>query len=66
MLGESLDGKVVTIVGAGRIGRETARLVEAFGEAGSSTLGRADPLLPLWHRPTSSACTARSPRRRTI
>jgi glyoxylate reductase len=31
MLGESLDEKLVGIVGAGRIGRETARLVEAFG-----------------------------------
>ena len=31
MLGESLEGKTVLIVGAGRIGRETARLVEAFG-----------------------------------
>jgi glyoxylate reductase len=31
MLGESLDGKTVGIVGPGRIGRETARLVEAFG-----------------------------------
>ena len=31
MLGESLAGKRVLIVGAGRIGRETATLVEAFG-----------------------------------
>jgi glyoxylate reductase len=31
MLGESLDDKLVGIVGPGRIGRETARLVEAFG-----------------------------------
>jgi glyoxylate reductase len=31
MLGESLAGKTVLIVGSGRIGRETARLVEAFG-----------------------------------
>jgi glyoxylate reductase len=31
MLGESLDGKLVGIVGPGRIGGETARLVEAFG-----------------------------------
>src|SRR2546423_4193283 len=29
MLGESLDGKLVGIVGPGRIGRETARLLEA-------------------------------------
>jgi glyoxylate reductase len=31
MLGERLEGKNVLIVGSGRIGRETARLVEAFG-----------------------------------
>ena len=31
MLGERLEGKTVLIVGAGRIGRETARLAEAFG-----------------------------------
>jgi len=31
MLGERLEGKTVLIVGSGRIGRETARLVEAFG-----------------------------------
>jgi glyoxylate reductase len=31
MLGESLDGKTVAIVGPGRIGRETARLAEAHG-----------------------------------
>ena len=31
MLGSSLDGKQVLIVGPGRIGRETARLAEAFG-----------------------------------
>lgn len=31
MLGERLAGKTVLIVGAGRIGREAARLVEAFG-----------------------------------
>jgi glyoxylate reductase len=33
MLGERLEGKTVLIVGSGRIGRETARLVEAFGAA---------------------------------
>ena len=43
MLGESLEGKEVLIVGAGRIGRETARLVEAFG-ARPSFAGRADSL----------------------
>jgi glyoxylate reductase len=31
MLGERLAGKIVLVVGSGRIGRETARLVEAFG-----------------------------------
>lgn len=31
MLGSSLEGKRLLIVGAGRIGRETARLAEAFG-----------------------------------
>lgn len=31
MLGERLAGKTVLIVGSGRIGRETARLVTAFG-----------------------------------
>lgn len=31
MLGEGLEGKTLGIVGFGRIGRETARLAEAFG-----------------------------------
>jgi len=31
MLGASLDGKQLLVVGPGRIGRETARLAEAFG-----------------------------------
>ncbi|MDX6438585.1 MAG: glyoxylate reductase [Gaiellaceae bacterium] len=43
MLGEGLDGKTVGIVGAGRIGRETARLAEAFG-AQALFAGRDDPL----------------------
>jgi lactate dehydrogenase-like 2-hydroxyacid dehydrogenase len=43
MLGESLDGKLVGIVGPGRIGRETARLVEAFG-ARTAFAGRGDDL----------------------
>jgi glyoxylate reductase len=43
MLGESLDGKLVGIVGPGRIGRETARLVEAFG-ARTGFVGRGDDL----------------------
>lgn len=43
MLGEGLDGKTVGIVGPGRIGRETARLAEAFG-ARAVFAGRDDPL----------------------
>jgi glyoxylate reductase len=43
MLGESLDGKQLLIVGPGRIGRETARLAEAFG-AQASFAGRGDDL----------------------
>ncbi len=48
MLGERLAGKTVLIVGSGRIGRETARLVEAFG-ALAVLAGRGadlDELLP--------------------
>ena len=48
MLGERLAGKTVLIVGAGRIGRETARLVEALG-ARAVLAGRdadLDGLLP--------------------
>ena len=43
MLGERLEGKIVLIVGSGRIGRETARLVEAFG-AVPVLAGRDDDL----------------------
>jgi len=43
MLGESLDGKVLGVVGPGRIGRETGRLAEAFG-ATTIYAGRADRL----------------------
>src|SRR5215470_7369903 len=43
MLGESLDGKTIAIVGPGRIGRETARLAEAFG-AMPRYVGRGDSL----------------------
>ena len=43
MLGEGLVGKTVAIVGPGRIGRETGRLVEAFG-AQPRFVGRDDPL----------------------
>jgi glyoxylate reductase len=43
MLGEGLDGKTFGIVGPGRIGRETARLAEAFG-ARAVFAGRDDPL----------------------
>ena len=43
MLGSSLDGKWLLIVGPGRIGRETARLAEAFG-ARTCFAGRDDDL----------------------
>ena len=43
MLGHSLAGKRLLIVGPGRIGRETARLAEAFG-AQPSFAGRDDEL----------------------
>jgi glyoxylate reductase len=49
MLGESLDGKVLGIVGPGRIGRETARLAEAFG-AEPVFAGRGDSLPDLLAR----------------
>ncbi len=43
MLGESLDGKTVGVIGPGRIGRETARLTESFG-ASVMFAGRGEPL----------------------
>ncbi len=46
MLGSSLDGKRLLIVGPGRIGRETARLAEAFG-ATACFAGRSDDLRAL-------------------
>jgi lactate dehydrogenase-like 2-hydroxyacid dehydrogenase len=46
MLGEGLDGKVLGIVGPGRIGRETARLAEALGMQ-VVFAGRGEPLAPL-------------------
>jgi glyoxylate reductase len=46
MLGSGLAGKTMLVVGAGRIGRETARLAEAFGMR-VVLAGRSDPLLPL-------------------
>jgi len=49
MLGESLEGKVLGIVGPGRIGRETARLAEALGAA-PVYAGRDDSLPDLLAR----------------
>jgi glyoxylate reductase len=46
MLGEGLEGKVLGIVGAGRIGREAARLGEGLGLI-ARFAGRGDPLAPL-------------------
>lgn len=43
MLGESLEGKTVAIIGAGRIGHEVGRLVEPFG-ARPIYVRRRDPL----------------------
>jgi lactate dehydrogenase-like 2-hydroxyacid dehydrogenase len=46
MLGASLDGAALLVVGPGRIGRETARLAEAFG-ARVTFAGRNDDLAEL-------------------
>ncbi len=43
MLGSGLDGKTLLVVGPGRIGREVARLAEAFG-ARAVFAGRSDDL----------------------
>ena len=49
MLGEGLDGRVLGVVGPGRIGSETARLAEALGMR-VVVAGRGDPLEPLLER----------------
>ena len=49
MLGSSLDGKDLLVVGPGRIGRETARLAEAFG-ARPAFAGRDADLLGMLGR----------------
>jgi len=46
MLGTGLAGKTMLVVGPGRIGREIARLAEAFGMH-VTFAGRSDPLAPL-------------------
>jgi glyoxylate reductase len=46
MLGEGLQGKVLGILGPGRIGREVARLGEALGLL-PRLAGRGEPLAPL-------------------
>ena len=46
MLGEGLEGQVLGVVGAGRIGREVARLGEGLGLV-PRLAGRGDPLAPL-------------------
>jgi lactate dehydrogenase-like 2-hydroxyacid dehydrogenase len=43
MLGESLEGKELLVLGPGRIGRATAELAEALG-ARATFAGRSDPL----------------------
>ncbi len=47
MLGSSLDGAALLVVGPGRIGRETARLAETFG-ARAALAGRDDDLHALF------------------
>ena len=59
MLGEGLDGKTFAVVGPGRIGREAARLAEAFGARSGVRRPRRRPRTPCSRRRTSSACTAR-------
>ena len=58
MLGSSLDGKHLLVVGPGRIGRETARLAETFG-ARTSFAGRDGDLHGSSEARTSSASTCR-------
>ena len=75
MLGRGLEGRTLGIVGLGRIGREVARLAEAFGMrvvyASRSAVAEVSYRPPAaggaaGERATSSASTARSRRRRGI
>ena len=59
MLGERLAGKTVLIVGAGRIGRETARLVGGVRRERRPRRARRRPRRAPAARPTSSRCTRR-------
>ena len=57
MLGESLAGKTVLIVGSGRIGRETARMVEGHSAPMPCLPGATPISTGCSVRPTSSRCT---------
>ena len=58
MLGASLDGKRLLVIGPGRIGRETARLAEAFGARRDAAPGGTTTSIVCSPMPTSSASTS--------